>query len=197
MPGMGLTDDVYDATPVPGGKPLFKKFGLSTKFIDMHGKSKSFSFTIEGHEGFDRAKADALAEAMGESSNAGLIGWKAFEERWINEADAFAYDEGYSSVEVRLVLVFQNKVAFGDTLRVEIPAPDASILSNGVVDLANSLITNIVDKLDNLSGFGDYQLYTAYIWDGSARTHESFVEGLDVQEPGALDKPGPGPAGPI
>ena len=167
---------------------------------DHRGKARSTR--LQPATAATNTELDALRDAIGNVSNAALVATnlEAYDEI-VNLANpnVVAYDEGYSSVDHVMVLVFQNDD--GDVQTIEVAAPDLScfdadgetVVLTGTGNNVPALITAATNAL-NSDGAGGYAA-DSYAY---ARGYLSTRSGsrarkrtpIKIQEPGVTDLPG-------
>lgn len=169
-------------------RQVYTNFSVSLR--DFTGRSATAQLRV----GADALGADLdnLRSAIGDASNARVMRQSAgVTDEIINPANALntVYDEAYSSVEQKMVMIFQSGA--GVVQRLYIPAPDASLfLADGETpDLSNATLINIRDNalttLNAATPNPTYVFVRAYL--------QGYGKGLRVPlplaEPGALDEP--------
>jgi hypothetical protein len=116
---------------------------MSVQFVDWRGQTRTVSLPLDTD-----VTADAVANAMGDMSNAAVFGFKqnVISEKSITEVTAF--DEAESSVN--LVAVFVFATALGSYFYAEVPAPDASLFSadKQSLDPTKSLVTAFISAVE-------------------------------------------------
>jgi|GEM_PF-3469942 len=205
MPGIGNTVDPYDLLPDDlllqlnsGFKPLYRTTRLFVTLLDVQGDQQTFGATIENlMDNSDPAfegEWDALAEVIGELSNAFLLGWGYTRTFFTNKEQAFVYDEAFSTNAATANFLWQNKGNADDVIRIKFGAPDQSWFNDGVIDLENTKVAEFKTKVEDLIG-NSYEFKKAYILDGGGREQRYLTANtsIDIQEPGEFDSPGEGP----
>lgn len=105
--------------------PRRSGYTASWQFRDFTGTPFPSTFDISAAA--TEAQVDAVAVAIGSMSNARLMEQRLTEfEVQINPANALntAFDEAYASVDIQLIMIFQNDTT-GEPRYVRVPAPDA------------------------------------------------------------------------
>jgi hypothetical protein len=116
---------------------------------------------------FTGAQALAFATAVGQISNARV---ESLSTTTVNTYSlVLPFDEAYASVTVKAMLIYQN-LSTGQVVRVEIPAPDASIfLADGVtVNAQNTLVLAVSGAIQAIIGSG-FTLRRAFLSQRSRR----------------------------
>jgi len=184
--------------PEPGGIPRATEHVAKIGFVDFTGNRKNARLVFNDKEDLTEAEVLSWAAAMGNASNAGVyrIDWVGTTS--IARAKAFTYDEAYSTVQTLAVFKFQN--ALNEVARVELPAPDASILTPDYMKVdvnqaeAAALITETLYIL-NERGLNDntYVLVDTQVVHRSLRGAGTRVVPESFTEPGIADLPGSPP----
>lgn len=116
---------------------------MSVQFVDWRGQTRTVSLPLDTD-----VTPDAIANAMGDMSNAGIFGYRQniIAEKAITDVTAF--DEAESSAN--LVAVFVFTADGGAYFYAEVPAPDASLFSadKQSLDSSNALVSAFIDAVE-------------------------------------------------
>lgn len=129
----------------------------------------------------------AWLNALGDITNGAVITSSATAQQYDAAADRVAFDEAYSSVITKGVLVFQNDAR--ETRRLEVPAIDASVFgSDGkTIDPANALVVALVNATLAMYPAGFY-LARGFLAGRTRKTRTSQLPPA-IGEPGVGDNP--------
>lgn len=110
--------------------PLETVQNFSISFMGIEGKKVTRSIRVGAT--FTEAMLDALEDALGGLSNAGVYRVQgAGVKKEVAYSNVLVYDEAHS-LGVDLIFTFQNDANL-ETRQFFLPAPDAALFSNGVV----------------------------------------------------------------
>lgn len=180
--------------PAPGGIPQITEHIAVGRFVDRAGNRRTVSIPILDKTGLTIAEVQAVMDAIGHCSNAGLFEVRAIERKFVPIVKAITFDEASPSVTDILALKFQN--ALNDTVRVEIPAIDDVCLTHnrrhGNTDetqLAAALVEILY--LLNERGVNDntFALAATATAARSRRTASMAIIPEEFREPGETDLP--------
>lgn len=146
-----------------------------------------FDSTVTG------AELTALQEAIGDVSNAGVIGQTVSVKRETAKANATVLDESFSSAGTKAILLFQDDSM--NTKQIAIPAPDASLfLSDGItLNTANALIIALKDAvltvINKGTPVGTYTLVRGYRAEHARKLPRSRYSPLIEEPSGGVNPP--------
>lgn len=120
----------------PAGRRNSSQLGMTFVYPDNTRRSISITTGISA----TGVQIASLRDAIAAASNAGVLEWRSTSVSLAqNLENIVTYDEAYD-LGRSLVLVYINA---GDREYVEVPAPDFSLQSLGVVDVGNALVQAI------------------------------------------------------
>jgi hypothetical protein len=124
-------------------------------------------------------------------TNGAIIADRLTVQNYDNPISRRVFDESYSSITTKATFVFQDSLR--KIVRVEVPAPDASIFGSdgNTVDPDNALVEALVDEVLAVLG-GTYVLVRGFL---SSRTRQpkGATNPPTIVEPGATSVPGDAP----
>jgi len=169
--------------------------GHTLTLLDFAGRQRSTRLDVAPTA--TTAQLDALRDAVGNASNAALIGdYRQAFTQLANPADpdVIAFDEGYPSVGDVAVFIFGNSL--GNEQALEVPAPDLPLFNasdyetvNPGAALSDAIITAALAAL-NASG-SDYAYVRGFYSKRKTKRISARTKPGTIQEPGAGDLPPP------
>jgi len=160
---------------------------LSLSFVDAAGRT-GVSGLRELTTAPTAPQILALQNAAGDASNAAVTAVSGTAQTVDNPALRRVFDEAYSGITEKLVIIFQN--AARRTKKFELPAPDASMFaSDGVTaDYGNALYLALVGAIRAIIGT-EYVEKRGFLSSRSRKTPTGNRPPF-IQEPGTGDLPG-------
>lgn len=148
---------------------------ISASLIDRNGDVASVS--VELLDTVTDAEAEAMALAVADVSNAGLLSYVQSAKTAINPKNARAYDEAESSVASKAELVFADNSL--KTRSVSVPAPDAQYIVNKVVQNTGAMAT-LITAIENVLnggalGSGTFVFQRGYFVSRSRKAEKGVV----------------------
>lgn len=190
----------------PGDVPTRDLATAGWTFRDIAGATRSSSTSNPGSADF--AALATLVGALATLSNASPIEIRANGRRELDTTDTdwFVLDEAFATVNTVAVFVAEDFAA-EEVQAIEVPAPDASILSPGsstVINLSLPVVATVVSAIEaflNTGGGQNYAVVRGFISSRSKRARgaiqvpesaqigEPSPTALPSDEPGTLELP--------
>lgn len=164
--------------------------GLSVGFVDFSGRVRSSRLEVPTTS--TTQNVNDLVDAMGNMSNAAVYSRKRDSEDFApNTALLTTFDEAFASVSDALVFVYVN--AANERFYIEVPAPDAVVLTADGSGIAfdNPLVQAFLDAYAVL--WPTRSLVSAYVSSRKAARIGGTSVRPNVAEPGAGQNPPPDP----
>ena len=164
--------------------------GLSVGFVDFSGRVRSSRLEVPTTS--TTQNVNDLVDAMGNLSNAAVYSRKRDSEDFApNTALLTTFDEAFASVSDALVFVYVN--AANERFYIEVPAPDAVVLTADGSGIAfdNPLVQAFLDAYAVL--WPARSLVSAYVSSRKAQRIGGTSVRPNVAEPGAGQNPPPAP----